>query len=80
MLVDPMYYAVFYDVALPKTDEHAMKKRITYFKYRNLTDGIFEEKQVVLDGVEYRITQQSTFSIVNSVDNHQILICDVEKI
>ncbi len=80
MLVEPMYYAIFYDVAFPKNDKYAMKKRINYFKYLNLTDDVFFNKEVELDKVKYRILSHSTFTISNTVDNHLFVICDVEKI
>lgn len=80
MLVEPMYYAIFYDVAFPKNDKYAMKKRINYFKYLNLTDDVFFNKEVELDKVKYRILSHSTFTISNTVYNHLFVICDVEKI
>lgn len=79
MLVEPMFYVIFYDVAFPRTDKYAMKKRINYFKFMNLTDGILQ-KEVELDKVKYRVIQYLTFSIVNSVDNTLYLVCDIEKI
>lgn len=80
MLVDAMYFAVFFDMAQPKDDRFAMKKRINYFKYLNITDGIVFNKEIELDKVKYRIKAHSTFSIINSIDNHHFVICDVEKI
>lgn len=79
MLIDPMYYAVFYDVTKPKDDRFAMRKRINYFKYINLTDGM-EEKTVELDGVKYKITEVRSFKVINPVDNTLFLVCDVEKV
>ncbi len=80
MLIDPMYYVIFYDMALPRDDEHAMKKRINYFKYIHLTEEPVEGKEVELDSVKYKIKYQSTFRIINSTDNTMFLICDVEKV
>lgn len=79
MLVEPSYYAVFYDVEKPKDDRFAMRKRINYFKYINLTDGM-EEKTVELDGVKYKIVEVRSFKVINPVDNYFFLVCDVEKV
>ena len=79
MLIDPMYYAVFYDVALPKDDRYAMRKKITYFKYINLTDDM-GQKSVELDGVKYNIKEIRTFKVLNTIDNTLYLIADVEKV
>jgi len=79
MLIDPMYYAVFYDIAFPRNDKYAMRKKINYYKWMNLTDGI-GEKQVELDGSKYVIVEMRTFKMLNTVDNTLFLICDVIKI
>lgn len=87
MLIQPMYFAVFYDVKFPKDVLHAMSKRIDLNKFTNLTDGIIS-KFVELDSIvdeqvkkeTYKVLNFSTFNINNSVDNHYLVICDVEKI
>lgn len=80
MLIDPMYYAVFYDVELPKNDKYAMKKRINYHKYMKITEGDLSEKNVELDGVQYEVFSISTFRIQNSVDNTLFAVCNVKKL
>lgn len=81
-MIEPIYYAVLYDVAKPKTVEFAVNKRITRNSYVNLTDGI-EGKEVTIKGDEtkiYKVLSVATFSILNTVDNHFFVICDCEKI
>ncbi len=68
MLVDPMYYAIFFDVDKPQTHEHALNKRIEYKTYRNLTDSI-EGKQVELHSdkvATYQVISVKTFNICNT--------------
>lgn len=79
MLIDPMYYAIFYDVDLPKNDYYAMRKRISYLKWTNLLDDM-GTKTITLDGVQYIILEIRTFKIINTVDNTLYLIADVEKV
>lgn len=84
MLIEPIYYAIFYDIAKPKTAFHAINKRIKKEMFHNLVDGN-GAKEVDLkekDGVvtKYQIVSISTFQITNTVDNHLFAICDCEKI
>lgn len=83
-MIEPIYYAVLYDIKEPKTVEFAINKRITKKAYENLTDGI-EGKEVTIKREDeepriYKILSVSTFNILNSVDNHFICVCDCEKL
>lgn len=79
-MIEPMYFEVFFDVDKPKDDRFAMKMRITYYKYLNLIDGMIPNKEVDLSIGKCRIISYIKFSIINTVDNHHFVICDVEKI
>jgi hypothetical protein len=80
MLVEAMYFAIFFDVDKPRNDKFAIKRRINYAKYINLTDEVVPDKEVELDEIKYKIVDHLTFNIINSVDNHHILVCGIEKI
>lgn len=84
MQIEPIYYAVFYDLAKPKVIQHAMNKRIDRAQFKNLIDEM-ETKNVILkngDGAihNYKIVSVATFIIRNTVDNHLFVVCDCEKI
>jgi len=79
MLIDPIYYVVFYDINLPFTPLYAMSKRVTENQFKNIADGM-PCKTVSLDNVDYQILNTKTFNIVNTVDNHIFLICEIKKL
>lgn len=79
MLIDPIYYAVFFDINLPATSLYAMNKRITESQFKNIADGL-PGKNISLDGKDYQIINTKTFNIINTVDNHIFIICEVKKI
>ncbi len=84
MRIEPIYYAVFYDLEKPKQIQYAMNKRIDRSQYKNLIDDM-EGKTVELrtnGGVpaNYKIISVATFIITNTVDNHLFVVCDCEKI
>lgn len=72
MMVDIMYYAVFF-----KGNQRIGHKRINRHQWENLTDGVII-KQVELEKVPYDIINIKTFHIRNSVDNTMFAVCDVE--
>lgn len=83
MLIEPMYYAVFFDVDLPQTVQYALNKRMDQKQYNNLTDGI-EGKNLELQTINgkvslYRLISTKTFLITNTVDNCYYVICEVKK-
>lgn len=84
MLIQPMYYAIFYDNAYPKIERFAQNKRISRLQYLNLTDGMGSKTVELIDkegkNFNYVITQTSTFHIVNSCDNTYFVICNCDKI
>jgi len=84
MLVEPMYYAIFYDISLPMDVYNAMHKRINYAKYKNITDGVIRKvvELVNKDGTafSYNVISSKTFCIVNSIDNTYFVVCCVEKV
>lgn len=80
MLIDPIYYAVFYDIAFPYDVQHAMNKRISKMKYLNLLDNAVLTKTVFLNNRKYAIVGKKTFQIINTVDNHLFIICEVKKL
>ncbi len=71
MLIQPMYYAVFFDGSV-----EVGHKRIDRCKYMNLVDGIID-KEVYLDGWYYEVKTIKQFHIINSVDNTLFAVCDV---
>lgn len=73
MLIEPMYYAVFFLNGIPK------HKRILRSQWINLTDGIIE-KTVELESIKYVVISIKTFNILNSVDNTHFAICDIQKV
>jgi hypothetical protein len=84
MLIQPIYYAVFYDIAKPKTAHYAVNKRIDKRVFHNLVDDM-GTKDIELKNSEgvfekYRVISISTFQIVNTVDNHLFAVCECEKI
>lgn len=79
MLIDPIYYAIFYDIEFPLNLYYAMNKRITKKQFDNLSDNL-PFKTVSLDNVNYQILNTKTFNIVNTVDNHIFLICEIKKL
>lgn len=83
-MIEPIYYAVFYDVARPKNHMYAMNKRVLEKQYNNLTDDC-GGKEIELRSYDdkiakYRVLNHCTFSIFNSVDNHYFVVCECEKI
>lgn len=84
MLIDPIYYAVFYDVAKPKHAGNAMNKRIDKKIFKNLVDDNGSKTVLLKDSsgtcTDYKIISVSTFTITNTVDNHLFAVCDCEKI
>jgi hypothetical protein len=78
MLIEPMFYAIFYDVDHPKDVANAMLKRIDKNKYINISDGLIQ-KNVFLNKDRYTILSAATFNIVNSIDNTFFVVCDVKK-
>lgn len=84
MLIEPIYYAIFYDTAKPKMVQYAHNKRIDKKIFHNIIDDM-GNKEVKLKGYDgdinnYRILSISTFQITNTVDNHLFVVCDCEKI
>lgn len=83
MMIEPIYYSVFYDVDKPRQVDHAINKRIDEKVFNNLTDDT-GPKEVILkiEGKEinYQIVSVSTFNISNTVDNHFFVVCDCKKI
>ena len=85
MRIEPIYYAIFYDVSKPKTLAYAMNKRISEKQWINLTDGI-ECKEVELRRdddsklTHYKVLGHVTFQIFNTVDNHYYAVFDVKVI
>lgn len=84
MLIEPIYYAVFFDRAKPKDVQHALNKRITATNYKNLTDDngtkTVELKTAAGRVASFSIVSVATFNISNTVDNHFFVVCDVEQI
>lgn len=84
MLIDPIYYAIFYDVDKPKDFINAMNKRINRRMFFNLDDD-FSGKTVELkthEGIigSYKLISTTSFKIENSIDNNFFIICNVEKL
>ena len=79
MLIDPIYYIVFYDVNLPFTSLYAMNKRITEKQFKNIADDM-PCKTVSLNDTDYQILNTKTFNIINTVDNHIFIICEIKKL
>jgi len=81
MLIDPMYYATFFDVERPL--EKAITTRIERNKFVNLTDDIVQKEVVLMlpNGTfqDFKVLEVKTFSIINSVDNTHIAVCNVER-
>ena len=83
MLIQPIYYAIFYDLAKPKTAHYAMNKRIDKRMFHNLIDDMGNKTiNLKVEGKvsTYKIVFISTFQITNTVDNHLFAVCDCEKI
>ncbi len=84
MLIEPIYYAVFYNTAKPKHIGNAINKRIDKRTYHNLVDDAgtktVELKNTAGIVTNYKIISVATFLIRNTVDNHLFAICDCEKI
>lgn len=79
-----VYYAIFFDVDMPKDHYHAMHKRIDVRTFSNLNDGM-EGKQVELksqDGkvMNYKIISMETFRVENSLENNFFIVCNCKKI
>lgn len=84
MHIQPIFYAIFYDMEKPKTIKYAMHKRIDASIYRNLTDdnGIKEVELKDHEGnvSRYRIPSMLTFKIENSIECNLYVVCNCEKI
>ena len=72
MLIDPIYYAVFF------LDDVPRHKRIEKKQYDNLTDDLSAEKQIMIEGKTYHIKSFQTFNICNTVDNHFFVIIQLK--
>lgn len=83
MLIEPIYYAVFFDTVKPRTTEYALNKRITAQMFRNLTDDngtkTVELKTVTGKVAEFKIISVTSFQILNTVDNSFFAVCDCKK-
>lgn len=82
-MVEPMFYAVFFDVDKPQTVENSINKRIQQKEFNNLVDEAVPDKEVLLaiDNVQhwYIITSRKTFQIWNTVDNHFFIVLEIKK-
>lgn len=83
MMVDPMFYAIFFDVEKPQTAEFALNKRIEEKVYNNLIDEAIPQKEVqlIVDDapVWYTVESRKTFQIWNTVDNHYFIILEIKR-
>lgn len=78
MLVDPMYYVVFFDVDDLKNISR--NKRVHKNEFKNIIDG-YSEKEITLENnTKYKIVEVRTFNIRNTVDNTFFAVCDIQKL
>jgi len=78
MLIDPMYYIVFFDVDDSKNVSR--NKRVFVNEFKNITDG-YSEKEIILENNQkYKIVEVRIFNIRNTVDNTIYAVCDIKKI
>lgn len=84
MLIQPIYYIVFYDLSKPKTAYYAITKRVDKKQFHNILDdmGVKQMDLKNRNGEVGRFTLKSvsTFQIVNTVDNTLIAVCECQKI
>lgn len=90
-MTQPIFYAIFYDVAFPKTYHHSMFKVVTKAVFENLSEELKDKYPIFTKEVElkfnddspfvkYLVEHVTTFQIYNSVENHVYVVCDIKKI